>query len=110
MPSFRVRWFVVLLGVFLSSLGADYYLGRSPVAGSSPATNRVNAADFLQSAAAGDLSAGRTPYRINTSGLADLSATRTRDGHAETITSTARLTEPDLTLLRQHNFLEDDAA
>jgi len=111
MPSFPFRWFMVLLGVFLVSLGADLFLSHpgSLSAGSSAAV-QLNAEDFLGSAAAGELAAGTIIYRLNGAGLADLAATRTRLGATVTVKTTARLTDTDLSALRKNHFAEDDAA
>jgi len=109
MPSFSPRWFVVLLGLFLVSWGVDLYLGQagSLSAGSSQAV-QLNAEEFLNSAAAGELTAGTIIYRVNGAGLADLAATRTRLGATESVKATARLTDADLSALRKNHFIEDD--
>ncbi|MEO6993141.1 MAG: ATP-dependent zinc metalloprotease FtsH [Lacunisphaera sp.] len=111
MPSIRVRWFLVLLGAFLISLGADLYLSRS-TSGSVDAAkpDRLTAADFLGAATAGELSTGTITYRLNAAGLADLSAMRTHLGKSASVQATARLTDADLGLLRANHFSEDDAA
>ncbi len=111
MPLFRFRWFLVLCSVFLAALGADLYLhGSAAAAVGAAATARLNVADFLGAASAGELSIGTITYRTNPAGLADLAATRTQDGKTATVQATARLTDTDLTLLRTHHFAEDDAA
>jgi cell division protease FtsH len=111
MPFIRMRWFLVLLGAFLVSLGADLYLGRSV---SSPAgagkPDKLTAADFLGAATAGELSSGTITYRMNAAGLADLSAKRTHHGKTVAVQTTARLRDADLGLLRTNHFSEDDAA
>ena len=110
MPLLPFRWFVVLVGVFLASLGADLYFslpGSSSVAGTSV---RLDAADFLSAAAAGELSVGTITYRLNAAGLADLAATRLRQGGTAGVRATARLSDANLTLLRSKHFSEDDAA
>ena len=111
MPFIRVRWFLILLGAFLISLGADLYLNQSvsaSVGADKPA--KLIAADFLSAAAAGELSAGTITYRMNAAGLADLSAKRTHVGKTVAVQATARLTDADLSLLRRNHFSEDDAA
>ncbi len=101
------RWLLVVFGLFVAAAGVDLYLtlrtGHGPAAS---ATQRIDVADFLAAARAGELSAGRIVYRANASGLADLTATRKQ----ATVQTTARLTEADLTLLRESHFAEDDSA
>jgi len=111
MPLLPFRWFLVLLGVFLASVGADFYFslpGSNSVGGAAP--ERLNASDFLNAAAAGQLSTGTITYRLNTAGLADLAATRSRPGGTADVKATAHLTDADLSLLRKNHFVEDDAA
>ena len=111
MPLLPFRWFLVLVGVFLASAGADFYFslpGSTSVGGATP--ERINASDFLNAAAAGELSTGTVTYRLNAAGLADLAATRTRQGGTALVQATARLTDADLILLRKNHFAEDDAA
>jgi len=101
----------VLLGVFLVSLGADFYLSRpGSLAVASNSAVQLNAEDFLGSAAAGELASGTIIYRLNGAGLADLVATRTHPGATVTVKTTARLTDADLSALRKNHFVEDDAA
>jgi len=111
MPLLSLRWLLVLLGVFLASLGADLYLNAigSTTEGST-VPKRLNAADFLTAAAAGELSGGSITYRINAAGLADLAASRMHEGGTTGVQATARLTDADLSLLRKNHFVEDDAA
>ena len=94
MPSFPLKWLMVLFGVFLVSCAADLYLSRpgSLSAGSATAV-QLNAEDFLGSAAAGELAAGTIIYRVNGAGLADLAATRTHLGETANVKTTARLTD-----------------
>ena len=111
MPLLPFRWFLVLVGVFLASVGADFYFslpGSNSVGGADP--ERLNASDFLNAAAAGQLSTGTVTYRLNAAGLAALAATRTRQGGTADVKATAHLTDADLSLLRKNHFLEDDAA
>lgn len=110
MPTFRARWLVALCVIFLLSLGTDLYLNRIGFSASTakPA-ERLNVADFLKAATAGELSSGQITYRTNSAGLADLSATRTHEGRSVTVATTARLADADLLVLRQHAFAEDDA-
>ncbi|HEY4247740.1 MAG TPA: ATP-dependent zinc metalloprotease FtsH [Lacunisphaera sp.] len=111
MPFIRVRWFLVLLGAFLISLGVDFYLSQSASASvGAGKPDRLAAADFLGAATAGELSAGTITYRMNAAGLADLSAKRTHLGKTVAVQATARLTDADLGLLRTNHFSEDDAA
>ena len=111
MPLLPLRWFLLLVGVFLASVGADLYfsLPGSSFVGAA-VSERLNPADFLGAAAAGELSAGTITYRMNAAGLADLAATRTHPGNSAVLQTTARLTDGDLKLLRDHQFIEDDAA
>ena len=107
-----LRWFLVLLGVFLVSLDADLFISAP---GSAPAISvdsrqATSAADFLTEVAAGELSAGTITYRVNAAGLADLAATRVQNGGASAIQATARLTDADISILRRNHFTEDDAA
>jgi len=111
MPSFPLRWLTVLLGAFLVSLGADFYLSRpGSLSAGSAAALQLNAEDFLGSAAAGELTAGTIIYRVNGAGLADLAATRTHLGATVSVKTTARLTDADLSALRKNHFVEDDIA
>ena len=111
MPSFPLRWLIVLFSVFLVSLGADLYLSHPGAlsAGNTTAV-QLNAEDFLGSASAGELAAGTIIYRVNGAGLADLVATRTHLGATMSVKTTARLTDADLSALRKNHFVEDDAA
>jgi len=111
MPLLPFRWFLVLVGVFLASVGADFYFSL-PVSTSAGAAapERLSASDFLTAVAAGELSSGTVTYRLNGAGLADLAATRTRPGTTVGVQTTARLTDADLSLLRKNKFVEDDAA
>jgi len=52
------RWFLVLVSVFLVSLGADLYLSRPGASPTGAAAEQLNTTDFLSAAAAGELSAG----------------------------------------------------
>jgi cell division protease FtsH len=111
MHSFPFRWFLVLLGVFIASLGADIFIsapGRTPAGSAAP--RKLNAADFLTEVAAGELSAGTITYRDSSDGLADLAATRIHSGGPSGVQATARLTDADVSILRKNHFSEDDAA
>jgi cell division protease FtsH len=111
MHSFPFRWFLVLLGVFIASLGADLFIsapGRTPTGSAAP--KRLNGADFLTEVAAGELSAGTITYRDSSDGLADLAATRIHSGGPSGVQATARLTDADVSILRKNHFSEDDAA
>ncbi len=101
---------MLLVGLFALSVGLDLGLSR---AGSTPALSpaiRLDAAEFLSAAQAGELSGGRIVYRTNAAGLADVSATRLHDGVPTSVQTTARLTDADLAVLRMQRFAEDDAA
>jgi cell division protease FtsH len=111
MPLLPLRWFFLLLGVFLVSLSTDLYLSRpGSISTGSTSAAQINAADFLNAAAAGELTAGSVIYRMNGAGIADLSATRAHQGGTAGVTATARLTDADLSVLRKNHFAEDDAA
>jgi len=108
---FPFRWFLVLLGIFIASLGADIFInapGRTPTGSLAP--QRLNAADFLTEVAAGELSSGTITYRGSSDGLADLAATRIHSGSPSRVQATARLTDADVSILRKNSFSEDDAA
>ena len=99
----RLRWFLVLCSLFLTSLAADCYLSAvSTHLAGVVVPERFNAADFLASATAGELSTGTITYRMNSAGLADLAATRTHGGKIGAVQATARLTDVDLGLLLCH--------
>ena len=106
MPTISLRWVFTLLGVFLVSLGLDVYLTRTAVPLNDPASERIEVADFMLAARAGDLSGGQIVFRANATGLADLHARR----GTGVVRTTARLTDSDLATLREHRFTENDAA
>src|SRR5688572_26015206 len=106
MPTLSLRWFFVLLGLFLISIGVDLHLTRTATPPIDPASERIEVADFILATRAGDLSAGQIVYRANATGLADLNARR----GDRVVRTTARLTDADLALLREHRFSENDAA
>ena len=111
MPTLSLRWFFTLLGLFLIAAGADLYLTRSAVPIVDLSTERIDVADFMAAARAGELAGGQIVFRPNATGLADLSARRVQEGKATSqVRTTARLTEADLVVLREHRFLENDAA
>ncbi len=109
MPTLSLRWILSLAALFLVALGVDLYLSHSSTT-TQPAGQRVSMADFLAAANKGELVEGRIIFRANTAGLADLSATREREGQTTTVRTTARLTDGDLALLRERSFSEDDAS
>jgi cell division protease FtsH len=106
MPTISLRWFFTLLGLFLVSLGLDVYLTRTALPLNDPASERIEVADFMFAARAGDLSAGQIIFRANATGLADLHARRGES----VVRTTARLTDNDLASLRELRFTENDAA
>jgi cell division protease FtsH len=110
MPTLPTRFLFVLLGLFAVAAGVDLYLSRAVAPVAAGTSHRLDVADFLAAARAGELSAGRITYRDNGTALADLTATRTQAGHAVIVQTTARLTDGDLALLRDRHFDEDDAA
>lgn len=104
-----VRWLVVLGILFAVAVGMDLSL-RPAAAGTETQTGtRLSVLEFIQAARAGALTNGHIVYRSNATGLADLTATRT-GACGSLVSTTARLTEPDLALLREQRFAEDDAA
>jgi cell division protease FtsH len=105
------RWLFVLLGLFFVSGSVDLYLTfTSTRAAAAKTPQRIDVADFFAALRAGELSAGHIVYRANASGLADLSATRKAAAATAIVQTTARLTESDLTVLRDARFVENDAA
>ncbi len=111
MPTLPLRWFFALVAVFLAVAGTDLYLKRTSGNAGSPAGQRIEVADFLAAARAQELTGGHIVFRANATGLADLTATRTTAaGVATSVSTTARLTDSDLTLLRDRRFAENDAA
>ena len=110
MPTLSLRWLFAVLAVFVVVVGIDVYLTRSASTPANPATEQVGVADFMQAARAGELSKGEIVFRANATGLADLAATRGTGAAAATIRTTARLTDADLAVLREHRFAENDAA
>jgi cell division protease FtsH len=111
MPSLSLRWFFALLALFLVTAGADVYLARTSTPIVDPSTQRIEVADFMKAATGGELSAGKIVFRPNATGLADLVAQHTQgESKPVTVRTTARLTDADLALLRQHRFVENDAA
>ncbi|HUR58854.1 MAG TPA: AAA family ATPase, partial [Opitutaceae bacterium] len=99
----------MLLGLFVVAVGLDLVLSHAVTRLATHARTRLDAADFFTAARTGELSAGRIIYRGSANGLADIAATRTHDGKTTPVETTARLTEADLTLLREQRFAEDDA-
>jgi cell division protease FtsH len=109
-PVLSYRWLFVLLGAFLVCAAADLYLSRSASVVRNGAAERIDMAEFLAAARAGELATGQIVYRATPPGLADLSATRTQGETAARVQTTARLTDADLALLRDQRFTEGDAA
>jgi cell division protease FtsH len=104
------RWLFVLLGLFVVAGSVDLYLTfTSTRAAAGKSAQRIDVADFFAALRAGELSAGHIVYRANASGLADLSATRKAAAATAVVQTTARLTEGDLTVLRDARFVENDA-
>src|SRR4051812_23701454 len=103
MPTFSLRWFFILAAVFLVAIGADIYLSRSVAPGvNASSAQRLEAADFIGAARAGELTQGHIIFRANATGLADVIAQRTvgAGATAAAVRTTARLTDGDLALLR----------
>jgi cell division protease FtsH len=110
MPTLPSRWLFVVLGLFLAAAGLDLYLSRAHLLSPTTAAQRLDVADFLGAVRLGELSDGHIVYRVNAAGLADLSAVRRQGTVTSPVHATARLTDADLALLREHRFAEDDAA
>ncbi len=108
MPLLPLRWFFSLLAALAVCWGVDLFLGAPGPTHGAGTPARLNAAEFLRAAAAGELSAGTIIYRANASGLADLAALQKQAGNTSRVESTAHLTDSDLGLLRQNHFSEDD--
>src|SRR3954454_20087258 len=103
MPTLSLRWFFALAAVFLVTLGTDIYLSHAIAPAVDAAKERIEVADFMSAARAGELSSGQILFRANATGLADLSATRkTATGAAAIVRTTARLSDADLAVLREH--------
>jgi cell division protease FtsH len=100
----------VLLGLFAVAATADLYLSSAGARRTAGTTKRLDVAEFLTAARAGELSGGRIVYRGSAAGLADVSAQRKTAEETYAVETTARLTEADLALLRERRFAEDDAA
>jgi cell division protease FtsH len=111
MPTFSLRWFFLLLALFLGAVAADLALSHGFRPTSESKAEAIEVADFMAAAQAGSLSRGQIVFRTNATGLADLVATRaTPAGETQTVRTTARLTDSDLALLRSQRFAENDAA
>jgi cell division protease FtsH len=110
MPQLPLRWFAILVCLFLTATGVDVYFSHAKTAGAAAAeSERVDVAAFMTAVHAGALSDGRIIYRANAAGLADLAATEKSAAATKTVRTAARLTEADLALLRERHFTEDDA-
>lgn len=105
-----VRWLLVIGVLFAVTLGLDFSLTRGSSSPAASAGTTLSVVEFMQAARAGELSDGRIVYRSTAAGLADLTATRAAGPQNKPVTAAARLTETDLLTLREHRFVEDDAA
>jgi cell division protease FtsH len=112
MLSSSLRWVLVLLAAFLIAVGADFYFSRSARAANDVTAQRIDVTEFMAAAKDGQLTAGQISFRANSTGLADLTAKRVVQGAAASpaVRTTARLTDADLNVLREHRFAENDAA
>lgn len=108
-PTFPLRWLLVLLTLFVVVGGLDVALSRGIGLGDASVNTRLDATDFLGAARNGELSAGRIIYRGSANGLADITAVRKQSGVTTAVETTARLTDTDLAALREQRFAEDDA-
>jgi cell division protease FtsH len=104
-----LRWFALLVGLFLVAVGVDQYFTNAKRAGAATAAaEAVNVTAFMEAVRAGSVSDGRIVYRTNAAGLADLSGAIKSGEVAKAVRTTARVTDDDLALLRSHRFTEDD--
>ncbi|HEY0947153.1 MAG TPA: AAA family ATPase [Opitutaceae bacterium] len=110
MPTLPLRWLLLVAALFIAAAGLDFTLSRPPASAAVPEAQPLDVAEFLAAVRSGELSAGQIVFRTNLAGLADISATRARDGVAANVRTTARLTDADLALLRERRFSENDAA
>ncbi|HYP16231.1 MAG TPA: ATP-dependent zinc metalloprotease FtsH [Opitutus sp.] len=111
MPVLPLRWFLCVVGLFAVVLAVDVYCSHfAPIGVRGATEERIDAADFFALARAGELTPGHIVYRGHALGLADLVAERTGNGPTGRVRATARLTDADLVLLREHRFSEEDVA
>ena len=111
MPQLPVRWFLVLVGLFVVMAGLDAYYSRTQKGlTAAQAQERIDVTAFMTAARAGELTEGRIIYRTNAAGLADLVATAKSADASRLVRTSARITDADLSLLREQRFFEDDAA
>ena len=106
-----LRWFAILVGLFLLAAGVDAYFSHAKKSGAAAAASEnVSVKIFMTAVQSGELTGGRVIYRTNAGGLADVTATRKKGDADSTVRTTARITDQDLATLREHQFTEDDAA
>jgi cell division protease FtsH len=105
-----LRWFLVLVGLFVANVSLHVWFSATNPAAAATTDNRLATAEFLDAARAGKLSEGHIVYRTNALGLVDLNATLAESETTRPVHTTARLTDADLTLLREQRFVEEDAA
>ena len=107
-----LRWFLVLVGIFVLTLGVDLTVSRAvATSAATQEAERIAVAEFLAAASADQLTAGSIVYRGHALSLADLGATLTAGSAApRNVRTVARLTDADLALLRSKGFTEEDAA
>ena len=104
-----LRWFALLVCLFLVAVGVDQYFTSAKRTGAAAAaTEAVSVTAFMDAVRAGSIAEGRIVYRTNAAGLADLSGAIKSGDVTKAIRTTARVTDDDLALLRGQNFTEDD--
>jgi cell division protease FtsH len=109
MPILPLRWFALLVTLFLVAVGVDaYFAGAKKKQTQALASERIDVKAFMTAVQAGEASEGKIIYRTNAAGLADLSATLKTQDATRIVTATARVTDADLAILRTHHFSEDD--
>ena len=105
-----VRWFVILVCLFITTAGVDAYLSRSQKGmAAAQAQERIDVTTFITAVKAGELKEGHIVFRTNAAGLADLAATGQAGDVTKLVRTSARLTDADLSVLREHHFSEDDS-
>lgn len=115
-----ITWLSVGVGLFVAFACLDFYLAyqRPDPAELSKGLRQISMTEFLAKARDGDLMAGKIGYFSGSQGLAEVRAESIEapmievDGRRrpEVLRSTGRLTDADITLLRERRFLEGDLA
>ncbi|MBP7143339.1 MAG: ATP-dependent zinc metalloprotease FtsH, partial [Opitutaceae bacterium] len=115
-----IVWLSLGVGLFVAFACLDFYLAyqRPDPAALTRGVRQVSMAEFLTKAREGDLMSGKIGYFSGSQGLAEVRAEEMGaplveiDGRRrpEVLRSTGRLTDADITLLRERRFLEGDLA